>query len=96
MIIEHAELTVSDAEAFEEAFAQARQVIAQADGFRWVELLHGIERPDVYVLLVGWDSVEAHMTGFRESPRFARWRALVGPYFTKPPEVHHLTISSER
>ena len=96
MIVEHAELTVTEPEAFEAAFADARQVIAQADGFHWVELLRGIERPDRYVLLVGWDSVEAHTIGFRESPRFARWRALVGPYFTKPPAVEHLTICSER
>jgi heme-degrading monooxygenase HmoA len=90
VIVEHAELAVTDPEAFEAAFTEAREVIAQADGFRWVELLRGIERPEVYVLLVGWDSVEAHMTGFRESPRFARWRELIGPYFTKPPAVDHM------
>ncbi|MGW3103893.1 antibiotic biosynthesis monooxygenase family protein [Streptomyces sp. NPDC001100] len=91
MIVEHAELTVeADREReFAEVFGKAREVLAEADGFRWAELLRGVERPGVFLLLVGWDSVEAHMVGFRESEAFTRWRALVGPFFAGPPAVEH-------
>ncbi|MGI5452176.1 antibiotic biosynthesis monooxygenase family protein [Streptomyces sp. CA-249302] len=91
MVVEHAELTVAagrEAE-FQEVFGKAREVLAEADGFRWAELLRCEERPRTFLLLVGWESVEAHMVGFRESERFGRWRALVGPFFAEPPAVTH-------
>ena len=93
MIVEHAELTVDSGRAgdFEAAFAVGREALSQAEGFRWAELLRGVERPGTYLLLVGWDSVEAHTTGFRRSAGFARWRAAVGPYFTAAPVVEHFT-----
>ncbi|MHA5053661.1 antibiotic biosynthesis monooxygenase family protein [Streptomyces sp. SD15] len=91
MIVEHAELTVETGREgdFEAAFEKAREVLAEADGFRWTELLRCEERPGTFLLLVGWESVEAHTVGFRESERFQRWRALVGPFFARPPAVEH-------
>lgn len=98
MIVEHAELAVRAGreEEFEAAFRQAREVISQAGGFHWVELLRGVERPGVYLLLVGWDSVEAHTVGFRESGAFARWRELIGPFFASPPAVEHFDALGAR
>lgn len=91
MIVEHAQLTVEPGreQDFEAAFVQGREVLAGADGFHWAELLRCEERPQSYLLLVGWNSVEAHTIGFRESERFGRWRAAVGPYFAAPPTVEH-------
>jgi hypothetical protein len=43
------------------------------------------------VLLVEWDSVEAHLENFRDSERFPAWRARIGPYFANPPLVEHFT-----
>ncbi|MDC2954853.1 antibiotic biosynthesis monooxygenase [Streptomyces gilvifuscus] len=91
VVVEHARLIVEagrEAE-FQEVFGTARAVLAQADGFRWAELLRCAERPRAFLLLVGWESVEAHTVGFRGSERFARWRALVGPFFAEPPVVEH-------
>ena len=50
--------------------------------------------PGRYVLLVDWDSVEAHTVGFRESAAFAEWRALIGPFFAKPPCVEHFHVAA--
>ena len=91
MIVEHALITVrpgSHAE-FEAAITRAREVIAAAPGFRSFALHRGIESPDRYLLLVGWETLEAHTTGFRESPAFAEWRSHIGPFFDGPPEVDH-------
>jgi hypothetical protein len=41
------------------------------------------------VLLIEWESVEAHNAGFRESDRFPKWRALIWPYFDGNPYVEH-------
>ncbi len=97
-VLEHAFIYVDerDALAFEAAFAEARKVIVTSPGFRWMELHHGVERPGVYLLLVGWDTLEAHLVGFRGSDRFGRWRELIGPYFASPPDVEHFTPAVER
>jgi hypothetical protein len=41
------------------------------------------------VLLVEWDSVEAHRQNFRATDRYVQWRALIGGFFLKPPLVEH-------
>jgi heme-degrading monooxygenase HmoA len=91
VVLEHALISVGPGQQdrFEAAFGQARAVIAEAEGFRWLELHRGMEQPQTYLLLVGWDSLEAHTTGFRGSDRFLRWRELIGPYFATPPDVQH-------
>jgi heme-degrading monooxygenase HmoA len=91
MIVEHAEFSVAeaDAEKFEAAYAQARELLARTEGFEWARLHRGVERPGSYLLLVGWQSLEAHTVDFRESDLFPQWRALIGPYFAAAPEVEH-------
>ena len=91
MIIEHAEFTIApdDAAAFEEAVARGRRFIAQSPGFLWGRLVRQVETPGAYLLLVGWETLEHHMVGFRESELFPLWRAEVGPFFAAPPVVTH-------
>lgn len=79
--------------AFDEAVVRGvSTVIARADGFRGYAVIKGIETPERYVLQIQWDSVEAHTVGFRESPLFAEWRAIVGPFFAQPPVVEHFAV----
>lgn len=91
MIVEHAEFTIAeaDAEKFEAAYAQAVELLGQTEGLLWVRMHRGVEEPTSYLLLVGWESLEAHQVNFRESDRFPRWRALIGPYFAADPKVGH-------
>jgi heme-degrading monooxygenase HmoA len=93
MVVEHALISVTpgrEAE-FEAVFGRAHAVISQADGFRWAELTRFVERPSVFLLLVGWDSIEAHTEGFRGGPLFGPWREVIGPFFAEPPVVGHVT-----
>ena len=91
MIIEHAEFTIAldNAAAFEEAFARGHQLIAKSPGYLWGRLVRQVENPGTYLLLVGWETLEHHMVGFRESELFPLWRAEVGPFFAAPPVVTH-------
>lgn len=75
--------------AFEAAMDEACQLLQQAHGFRTMSLNRVLERPDEYQLLVEWDSVEAHMTGFQKSDLFTRWRVLLGGFFSGTPVVCH-------
>jgi heme-degrading monooxygenase HmoA len=76
-------------DAFVAAYGQVRHEVASTPGCRSMRLTRGIESPSRFVLLVEWDSVEAHEQTFRGSPRFDRWRAGIGPFFARPPEVEH-------
>jgi len=91
MVLEVALIDVNpdQEDAFAAAYAQGRPVLAGTPGCRSVRMTRGIESPSRFVLLVEWDSVEAHEQNFRASERFDQWRALIGPYFAGPPRVEH-------
>ena len=91
MVLEVALFDVTDPAGFEAAYQEGRALIEGTDGCRSVRMTHGVESPNRFVLLVEWDSVEAHETNFRATDDFGRWRGLVGPYFATPPLVEHFT-----
>ncbi len=91
MILEHAILPVipgREAE-FEAALAEAVPIIAAVPGFVDLQVSRSIESPSVYLLLVHWESVEAHAVGFRGSPEYARWRELLHHFYEPFPVVEH-------
>jgi quinol monooxygenase YgiN len=92
MIVEHAEFSIEVGREveFAEAFPRAQAVITAAPGCHWAELSRGIERDSVFLLLVGWDSVAAHLA-FRETELFPQWRAIIGPFFAGQPVVEHFS-----
>lgn len=92
MIHEIATITIDPARAaeFEAAVAAARPHFEAAKGCLSFALERSIEFPDRYRLVVGWQSVEAHMVDFRESEGFQHWRALASPFFVSPPSVEHV------
>ena len=59
-------------------------------GYRSSRLTRSVESPRRFVLLIEWDSVEAHTVGFRESENFTRWRGLIGTFFDGDPHVEHV------
>jgi heme-degrading monooxygenase HmoA len=91
MVIEHALLPVKpglEAE-FEEAFASARLIIASMPSFQGLTLSRGIENSSSYLLLVTWDSVEAHEVGFRGSPEYQEWKRMLHHFYDPFPVVEH-------
>ncbi len=76
-------------DAFAASYRLGHPVLAGTPGCRSVRMTRGIESPSRFVLLVEWDSVEAHEQNFRGTDRFARWRAIIGPHFARPPRVEH-------
>jgi heme-degrading monooxygenase HmoA len=91
MVLEIADFAVlpGKEEEFVAAYREAVALLAATPGFRSARMTRGIETTTRFVLLVEWDSVEAHTVGFRESADFSRWRELIGPYFDGPPHVEH-------
>lgn len=91
MIIEHAVLDVRPGESadFEAALEQAKPLIAGSPGFRSLRVSRCIEAPDRYLLLVEWDTLEDHTEGFRGSPAYQQWRALLHHFYDPFPTVAH-------
>ncbi len=94
MILEHAVLEVKAGEggAFEEAFTRARPIIAASPGFRSLRLLACLESPGRYLLLVEWATLEDHTEGFRGSPAYQEWRALLHHFYDPFPTVEHYEV----
>ncbi|WP_311222115.1 MULTISPECIES: antibiotic biosynthesis monooxygenase [unclassified Acidovorax] len=91
MILESAPLQVrAGHEAdFEDAFRQAQRIIAAMPGYRSHRLERCIERPSEYLLLVEWDTLDAHETGFRTSPQYQDWKRLLHHFYEPFPTVLH-------
>ncbi len=91
MILEAAPLQVRPGQeaAFEAAFREAQRILAAMPGYRSHELQRCIERPSEYLLLVRWDSLEAHEVGFRQSPQYQDWKRLLHHFYDPFPRVSH-------
>lgn len=93
MVLEVAliDVTVGREAEFADAYRTAVKELKGVDGCRSVRMTQGIETPSRFVLLVEWDSVEAHERNFRQTDRFKTWRGAIGPFFAHPPVVEHFT-----
>ena len=94
MILEAAILDVipgREAE-FESAFAQASSIIASMDGYISHQLQYCMEVPNRYLLLVQWETLEAHTVGFRSSEGYQEWRKLLHHFYDPFPTVEHYKL----
>ncbi len=95
MILELADIRIQPGQqaAFDAAIVQGvTEVVSRARGFRGYKVNRGIESPERYLLMIFWDTLENHTVDFRQSPAFAQWRAIVGPFFAAPPVVEHFDL----
>jgi heme-degrading monooxygenase HmoA len=93
VIREHAVLPVipgREAE-FEGALREALPHISASAGFLGLTVSRGIETPSHYLLLVEWEDIEAHTEGFRGSPAYDEWRALLHHFYDPFPDVQHFS-----
>ncbi len=97
MILEVAEILVQpgEEEEFEAAYRAAVEHVLGSPGCRSARLTRGVENPSRFVLLVEWDSVAAHVDGFRASPAFTRWREGIGRFLVGTPRVEHFVPAGE-
>lgn len=75
--------------AFEQAFAEAQKIISAMPGYCEHELKRCVEKRSRYILLVSWEKLEDHTEGFRGSPEYQQWKALLHHFYDPFPEVEH-------
>lgn len=81
---------------FETAFEQASIIISGMPGYISHQLQRCVENGSRYVLLVNWDSLEAHTVGFRTSPQYQEWKSLLHHFYNPMPTVEHNEIVLEQ
>ena len=74
---------------FETAFKQAAKIISSIPGYISHELQKCIEVQNRYILLVRWETLEAHTVGFRKSAEYQEWKRLLHHFYDPFPVVEH-------
>ena len=94
MILEVAILDVKPAQNadFEQAFEKAKSIISSMPGYINHQLQKCLEKEGRYILLVNWEKLEDHTEGFRKSPEYQDWKALLHHFYDPFPEVEHYSL----
>ena len=77
---------------FEDAFQKAQSIISSMDGYKSHQLQQCLEQENRYLLLVNWETLEDHTIGFRESPKYQTWKALLHHFYKPFPQVEHFQV----
>ncbi len=77
---------------FERNLDAAQHVINKSKGYISHEFQKCMEVENRYILLIKWESLEAHTEGFRKSELFTQWRGYIGQFFETPPMVQHYEL----
>lgn len=91
MILEVAILHVKEDQTsqFEKDFKTASIHISSISGYGGHTLKKCMENKSQYILLVNWDSLQAHEHGFRKSKEYTEWKRLLHHYYSPFPVVEH-------
>ncbi len=94
MIVEIAIIRAKQGQAdqMREGFRAARNALSQSPGYLGSTFHQGIEDPHRFVLAIQWETVDAHMKGFREGPLFPQWRSHFGQFMDGSPDVQHFEV----
>ena len=80
---------------FESAFVEASSIIASMAGYASHQLQHCLEKQNRYLLLVQWETLEAHTVGFRGSPQYQEWKKMLHHFYDPFPVVEHYELIFE-
>jgi heme-degrading monooxygenase HmoA len=93
MLLERAEILIREGQ--EEGFSSAMragglQMLASVAGVISVSMGRGVENPGKFMLLVEWESLDAH-AAFNKAPVCGEFRALIGR-FSKGGSMEHFRM----
>ncbi|TDV34242.1 heme-degrading monooxygenase HmoA [Pseudomonas helmanticensis] len=77
-------------EAFRQAFAEVEPLLRRAKGYGGHLLAQGIETPEVFNLIVRWQSLEDHTPGFEASEDHRLFMLGLEDHFSDEPKVWHI------
>ena len=74
---------------FEEAYARAANILSRSPFCLKYTLTRSKKETARYLLLIEWESAEAHLEGFRRSADFREFFQLVKPFYNLLEEMEH-------
>ena len=91
MILEVAILDVIPGQEseFQQAFGKAAPIISSMKGYVSHQLQRCVEKQNRFILLVNWETLEAHTIGFRGSDEYQEWKRLLHHFYDPFPIVEH-------
>jgi heme-degrading monooxygenase HmoA len=94
MILEVAilDVRVGQEKEFQAAFAAASPIISSISGYITHQLRHCLEKQNRFILLVHWETLEAHTVGFRGSGQYQEWKKLLHHFYDPFPIVEHYEL----
>ena len=94
MILEVAILDVIPGQEleFQTAFTEASSIISSMQGYVSHQLQRCLETQNRYILLVHWETLEAHAVGFRGSEEYQEWKKLLHHFYDPFPTVEHYAL----
>ena len=94
MILEVAILDVIPGQEveFQAAFGTASSIISSMPGYVSHQLQRCLETRNRYILLVHWETLEAHTVGFRGSEKYQEWKTLLHHFYDPFPTVEHYEL----
>ncbi len=95
MVLEAAMLDVipGQEKEFEDTFLNASSIISSINGYISHQLQHCVEKQNRYLLLVHWETLEAHTVGFRGSQEYQEWKKLLHHFYDPFPVVEHYELT---
>lgn len=96
MIVEYIRYTIPPerGDAFELAYARARAQLEASPECLAYELSRCVEDVSSYLLRIEWESVDAHLEGFRKGPQFRAFFATVAPFVSDITEMRHYALTA--
>jgi heme-degrading monooxygenase HmoA len=91
MVIEAVIMTIKTDRlaAFEAAMPKAAEVSASTPGYISHEILRCVETPGRYIYIIRWESIDAHLINYRQSPRRDQFRKIIEEFLDKPNFAEH-------
>lgn len=89
-------IPVDQAQAFEQAYAAAGDVLKGSPHCHGFELLRSDKDAELYLLTIHWDSADGHLQGFRKSAQFRAFFEHIRAYVPNLLEMEHYRPTSMR
>jgi heme-degrading monooxygenase HmoA len=84
MLMERSEITAKEGmeqDFFASMTTKGVPLLANVPGVRWVQFGRGVEHPQKFMLLVVWETMDAH-SAFTKTPARTELGALIRPFST--------------
>ena len=80
---------------FELAFEEAQIILSSMSGYKSHQFQKCIEKPNRYILLVNWETLEDHTVGFRKSAVYQEYRSMLIQYYEPGATMEHFEMVYE-